>query len=67
MSLYFNIHRVIEQDGCSVVCDAMSYEFLKGAKIEFEETMMRSSFVIGKNPNAEASCGCGSSFSPKSK
>jgi iron-sulfur cluster assembly accessory protein len=45
----------------------MSYEFLRGAKIEFEETMMRSSFVVAKNPNAEASCGCGSSFSPKMK
>lgn len=49
-----------------VICDRVSLELLKGAKIDYQEDMMRAAFVIGENPNATQSCGCGSSFATKS-
>ncbi|KAG2429875.1 hypothetical protein HXX76_010655 [Chlamydomonas incerta] len=58
---------VYETDGGRVVCDTISLEFLRGATLEFEDTLMRAAFSISKNPNAEASCGCGSSFAAKMK
>jgi iron-sulfur cluster insertion protein len=41
----------------------MSSQYLTGAEINYKEDIMGSSFAI-KNPNAQTSCGCGSSFSP---
>lgn len=57
--------RVFEKEGSKVVTDTVSLEFLKGAKVEYEDSLMRSAFVIAANPNSEASCGCGSSFTAK--
>ncbi|KAG1668850.1 hypothetical protein FOA52_004945 [Chlamydomonas sp. UWO 241] len=57
--------KVFERDGCQVVCDSVSFEFLKGATVVFEESLMRSAFVVSTNPNAELSCGCGTSFAAK--
>lgn len=45
-----------------VVVDSMSMQYLQGATIDYKEDIMGSSFVID-NPNAQTSCGCGSSFS----
>jgi iron-sulfur cluster insertion protein len=45
-----------------VVIDAMSMQYLQGATIDYKEELMGSSFVI-RNPNAQSTCGCGSSFS----
>jgi len=45
-----------------VLVDAMSYQYLVGATIDYKEDEMNNQFVI-KNPNAQSSCGCGSSFS----
>lgn len=50
-------------DQLTVVVDATSMQYLQGACIRWKEDLMGSSFVID-NPNAETSCGCGSSFSP---
>jgi iron-sulfur cluster insertion protein len=50
-------------DSVKVVVDSMSMQYLQGAKIRYDEGVMGSSFVID-NPNAETTCGCGSSFSP---
>jgi iron-sulfur cluster insertion protein len=50
-----------EVDG--ILVDSMSMQYMTGAKIDFKEDDMGSSFVID-NPNAQTSCGCGSSFSP---
>lgn len=50
-------------DNLTVVVDATSMQYLQGAKIRWDDGIMGSSFVID-NPNAETSCGCGSSFSP---
>jgi len=57
--------RVFEQDGVSVVTDEVSFSLLKGAKVDFEEDLIRSAFQVTDNPSADSSCGCGSSFGPK--
>eukprot|EP00798_Chlamydomonas_sp_ICE-L_P030480 gene30480-35495_t len=57
--------KIFEQNGARVVTDAVSLQFLRGAKVEFEDNLMRSAFVIGSNPNSESSCGCGTSFTAK--
>lgn len=46
----------------NVLVDAMSMQYLQGAVIDYKEEMMGSQFVI-TNPNAQSTCGCGSSFS----
>jgi iron-sulfur cluster insertion protein len=46
----------------NVLVDAMSMQYLQGAKIDYKEELMGSQFVIS-NPNAQSTCGCGSSFS----
>ena len=51
--------------GCFAVVDPVSLELLGGATVDWEESLMRSAFVIASNPNAESSCGCKSSFSLK--
>ena len=51
-------------DGVPVVVDSMSAQYLQGAKIDYKEDLMGASFSID-NPNAETTCGCGSSFSPR--
>ena len=53
---------VIEQSGLAVLVDAMSSQYLQGADVDYREDITGSQFVI-KNPNAQSTCGCGSSFS----
>lgn len=53
---------VIERNNVKILVDSMSYQYLAGAEINYVEEDMGSSFVI-KNPNAQSTCGCGSSFS----
>ena len=53
---------VIEREGATVLIDPMSLDFLKGAEIDFVDEMIGASFKVN-NPNATASCGCGTSFS----
>lgn len=45
-----------------MLVDAMSMQYLQGAVIDYKDDIMGSSFSI-KNPNAQTTCGCGSSFS----
>ncbi len=45
-----------------LVVDAMSMQYMTGATIDYKEDLQGSSFSI-KNPNAQTTCGCGSSFS----
>lgn len=45
-----------------LVVDAMSMQYLQGAQIDYVEDIAGSQFTI-KNPNAQSTCGCGSSFS----
>ena len=54
--------RVFEKQGCRVIIDKTSLQFLEGAEIDYREELIGSSFKIN-NPNATSSCGCGTSFS----
>ena len=53
---------VLAHDGATVLIDPTSVQFLGGSQIDFVDDLMGQSFQI-KNPNATASCGCGTSFS----
>jgi len=53
---------VIDRSGAIVLIDPVSLDFLKGSQIDFVEEMIGASFKV-INPNATASCGCGTSFS----
>ncbi len=52
-----------EVDGLKVRVDPMSAQYVKGANIDFQDSLMGGGFKID-NPNAVSSCGCGSSFRP---
>lgn len=52
---------VIERDGMVALVDAMSYQYLAGAEIDYQEDLAGAQFVVA-NPNASATCGCGNSF-----
>lgn len=57
--------RVFEQGGARVVVDSDSLAFVKGAHVDFCQELIRSSFQVLNNPQAEKGCSCGSSFSVK--
>lgn len=52
----------IEKDGVTFLVDPMSYQYLVGAELDYQEGLMGAQFMIN-NPNASTTCGCGSSFS----
>jgi iron-sulfur cluster insertion protein len=51
----------LDIDGARLLVDSMSSQYLQGAEIDYTESLAGSQFAI-KNPNAQTSCGCGSSF-----
>jgi iron-sulfur cluster assembly accessory protein len=53
---------VIEKEGARVLIDPVSLGFLAGSEIDFVDDLIGASFKV-KNPQATASCGCGTSFS----
>ena len=53
---------VLENRGVSLLIDPMSFQYLMGAKIDYQESLEGARFVIN-NPNAVSTCGCGESFS----
>ncbi len=53
---------LMEYQGIKVVVDMLSLQYLSGAEVDFKDDIMGSRFLIN-NPNASATCGCGSSFS----
>ena len=53
---------VLEAEGATVLIDPISLMYMGGSVIDFVDDLMGQSFQI-KNPNATASCGCGTSFS----
>ena len=52
----------MSKNGVTLLIDAMSYQYLVGAEIDYKEDLEGAQFVI-RNPNATTTCGCGSSFS----
>ena len=53
---------IVNKGGVTLLIDAMSYQYLVGAEIDYKDDLDGAQFVI-KNPNATSTCGCGSSFS----
>lgn len=53
---------VMQKNGVTLLIDPMSFQYLSGAEIDYQEGLEGAQFVI-KNPNATSTCGCGSSFS----
>lgn len=53
---------VLQKGEATVLIDSLSLEFMGGSEIDFVDDLIGQSFQI-KNPNAVASCGCGTSFS----
>ena len=53
---------MVEKNGVKLVVDPMSMQYLMGSEIDFQEDLQGARFVI-KNPNANTTCSCGSSFS----
>lgn len=52
----------LTKNNVSLLIDPMSLQYLVGAEIDYKDDLQGSQFVI-RNPNAQATCGCGSSFS----
>ena len=50
------------EDGVVVLVDAMSYPYLVGAQVDYQEGLQGAKFSVS-NPNASSTCGCGASFS----
>ena len=53
--------QVYESHGVKLFVDPISIRYLKGAEVDFVDTVTGGGFTI-KNPNATSTCGCGSSF-----
>ena len=54
--------KVFESNGLKVICDLKSWLYLKDVRIDYSNDLLNGGFKI-KNPNAERTCGCGTSFS----
>jgi iron-sulfur cluster insertion protein len=54
--------RVFDAGAAKLVVDETSLELLGGAEVHYDDGLMASHFIV-RNPNATASCGCGTSFS----
>jgi iron-sulfur cluster assembly accessory protein len=52
---------VISRDGTVVLIDPVSVNYMAGSEIDFVDDLIGASFEV-KNPQAKASCGCGTSF-----
>lgn len=52
----------VTKDNVTVLIDSLSYQYLVGSTVDYEEGLMGSRFLI-TNPNASTTCGCGASFS----
>ena len=52
---------IVSRDEARIAIDSVALEFMQGARIDFVDDLMGSSFRV-ENPNATASCGCGTSF-----
>jgi iron-sulfur cluster insertion protein len=53
---------LVNKDGISVVVDSLSFQYLVGSQLDYQEGLEGARFVV-TNPNASTTCGCGASFS----
>ncbi|XAR69743.1 hypothetical protein NMG60_11001448 [Bertholletia excelsa] len=54
--------RIFERDGAKLVVDKISFDFVKGATVDYVEELIRSAFQVSSNPSAVGGCSCKSSF-----
>lgn len=54
--------KVFESNGLTIVCDLKSWLYLKDIEVDYSNDLLNGGFKI-KNPNADRTCGCGTSFS----
>ncbi|MEE3188818.1 MAG: iron-sulfur cluster assembly accessory protein [Candidatus Neomarinimicrobiota bacterium] len=54
--------KVFESNGLKIVCDLKSWLYLKDIQVDYSNDLLNGGFQI-KNPNADRTCGCGTSFS----
>ncbi len=54
--------KAFESNGLKIVCDLKSWLYLKDVKVDYSDDLLNGGFQI-QNPNAERTCGCGTSFS----
>ena len=54
--------QAIQRDGVTMLVDSVSLQYLAGSEVDFVEDLIGASFKVN-NPQAKASCGCGTSFS----
>ena len=54
--------KVYNSRGIKIVCDVKSWFYVKGTEIDFSEDLLAGGFQLN-NPNANRTCGCGTSFS----
>ncbi|XP_058087666.1 iron-sulfur assembly protein IscA-like 2, mitochondrial [Magnolia sinica] len=57
--------RIFEKEGVKLVVDTISYDFVKGATVDYVEELIRSAFLVTTNPRAAGGCSCKSSFMVK--
>lgn len=55
------LDEVFDHDGIKIVCDPLSFQYLDGTEISWEENLLSGGFKFN-NPNVSSKCGCGSSF-----
>ena len=53
---------IMDKNGVQLLIDAMSYQYLVGAEIDYKDDLEGAQLVI-QTPNAQSTCGCGSTFS----
>ena len=54
--------KMFKSNGLTILCDLKSWLYLKDVEIDYSDDLLNGGFKI-KNPNAERTCGCGTSFS----
>ncbi|KAK8810288.1 hypothetical protein WA538_002863, partial [Blastocystis sp. DL] len=56
----------VDASGARLVVDTVSFPYVKGCVVGWQDDLLRTGFSVEKNPNAAESCSCGSSFTAKS-
>lgn len=56
---------LVRKDNATLVVDPASYQILDGSTIDYSQELIKQSFTVLDNPQAEMTCGCGTSFALK--